>query len=307
MLADRDYMRESPRYSLRWSATVTLLIINIVVFVIQEISYGAFPPSSPNAIPPTDAWFALSLDGLKHWHLWQLFTFQFMHSGVLHLVLNCWALFMFGTVVEEVIGSRRFVTLYFLSGVMGGLLQELVAFCVPMTNHFAAPVVGASAGILGVVAAFAMIFPERQLTLLLLFIIPVKLRAKYLLLISLVLAALGMSFPKSIFGGNVAHAAHMGGILGGLFFIQYAMHWNFSWPWKRRTAQRPKRELVNVASGKFSPWNSAKNPPEEFSTTDFISREVDPILEKISAHGIHSLTERERKILDDARKKMTRP
>jgi membrane associated rhomboid family serine protease len=297
-------MREPPRYSLRWSATVTLLVINIVAFIVQEISYGVFPPASPNAIPPTDALFALSIDGLKHWHLWQIFTFQFMHSGVLHLLLNCWALFVFGREVEQVIGVRRFMTLYFLSGVMGGLFQELVAYFAQ--NYFGSAVVGASAGILGVVAAFAMIFPERQLTLLLLFVIPVKLRAKYLLLISLALAALGMTFPKSIFGGNVAHAAHMGGILGGLFFIQYAMHWNFSWPWKRRTAQRPKRELVNVASGKFSPWNSAKNPPEEFSTTDFISREVDPILEKISAHGIHSLTERERKILDDARKKMTR-
>jgi len=304
MLADRDYMREPSRHSMRWSATVTLLVINIVAFIVQTISYSSFPPASPNDIPPTDAWFALSLDGLKHWHLWQLFTFQFMHGGVLHLVLNCWGLFIFGREVEHYIGARKFIVLYLSSGIAGGLLQELAAYFWPM--YFGSAVVGASAGILGVVAAFATLFPERVITMLLFFIIPFSLRAKYLLYISLVLAALGISLPKSVFGGNVAHAAHMGGILAGLFFIRYAMYWNFSWPWKNRTAQRPKRDAVKVSSGKYSAWKRAEKPAEESSTPDFISREVDPILEKISAHGIHSLTERERKVLDDAQKKMAR-
>jgi membrane associated rhomboid family serine protease len=148
-----------------------------------------------------------------------LLTFQFLHAGWLHLILNCWALYMFGRDVEWTLGKARFITLYFSSGVVGGLFQEFVALIWP--HYFGSAVVGASAGIFGVVSAFAMLFPERPLMLLILFVIPLKMRAKYLLLINLLLTALGLSFPKSFFGGNVAHAAHLGGILTGLAFIRW--------------------------------------------------------------------------------------
>ena len=216
MLENRDYMRQQPEsYSFRWSATVVLMIVNAVIFVVQV---GVLRTSFVNQ------YLALSLDGLRHGFVWQLLSFQFLHGGILHLVMNCWALYVFGREVEWTLGLPRYLTMYFLSGVVGGLFQEFGALMASYTKsdpssvwtYFAAPVVGASAGILGVVAAFAMLFPERTLTLLIAFVIPVNLRAKYLLLFSLVMAALGISFPESVFGGGVAHAAHMGGILTGL-------------------------------------------------------------------------------------------
>ncbi|HEX4342458.1 MAG TPA: rhomboid family intramembrane serine protease [Verrucomicrobiae bacterium] len=306
MLADRQYMRE-PSYRPQMSLTVTLLIINVCAFILECFHYGT--SSGLSLIPnlPDRDWFALSLYGLKHGYVWQLITYQFMHAGLLHLLLNGWALFMFGRAIEDTLGRPRFLALYLASGIFGGLLQEFMAWIFTQSQYagvFGAPVVGASAAILGVVAAFAMLYPEQQLTLLIFYVIPVNIRAKYLLFLSLGLAALGISFPNTILGGHVAHAAHMGGILMGLIFIRYFMNWQFRWPGKRRsTAQSPPRELVG-AKAKGGTWRRAETSVEDLSPTEFISNEVDPILDKISAHGIQSLTERERKILEAARNKM---
>jgi membrane associated rhomboid family serine protease len=209
MLEDRDYMQRTPG-GFRWSATIVLLIVNVVAFILQVTVL-------PHVIH--EGYLALSLDGLKRGYVWQLLTFQFLHAGWIHLILNCWALYMFGRDVESALGKARFLTLYFSSGVVGGLFQEFVALIWP--QYFGSWVVGASAGIFGVVSAFAMLFPERQLVMLLVFVIPINMRAKYLLLINLLLTALGISFPKSFFGGHVAHAAHLGGILTGLAFIRF--------------------------------------------------------------------------------------
>lgn len=298
MLENRDYMREPESYGSRtWSATVVLLIVNAVAFVLQ---YTVLPLLIP------EGYLALSLEGLKRGFVWQLLTFQFLHSGVLHLLMNCWALFMFGREVEGILGKARFVALYFSSGVVGGLFQALVALIWP--NYFDSAVVGASAGVLGVVAAFAMLFPERVLTMLILFVIPVNMRAKYLLLLTLALAALGLSFPHSIFGGNIAHAAHLGGILTGLAFIRLREHFQFrSLEWHPFDLNRPKHAWRKVPSLKAHGWPSSKSEgSEEIPSAEFISKEVDPILDKISAHGIQSLTDRERKILDAARHKMAK-
>lgn len=283
MLENRDYMRQQPEsFGFRWSATVVLVIINAIVFVVQK---GVLHPGFVNQ------YLALSLDGGRHYYLWQFFTFQFLHGGILHLVFNCWALYMFGREVEWILGRSRYLTLYFLSGVIGGLFQEFVAMIWP--QYFGSAVVGASAGILGVVAAFAMLFPERTLTLLIAFVIPVNLRAKYLLLLSLVMAALGIAFPESEFAGGVAHAAHLGGILTGLAFIRFrADSPEISWRPSERSFKPP-------------PWAKIKREPKAPTRPEeFISKEVDPILDKISAHGMQSLTEQERKTLEAARSKM---
>jgi membrane associated rhomboid family serine protease len=209
MLQNRDYLRRMPD-GFRWSATMVLLIVNAVAFILQVTVL-------PHVIH--ESYLALSLEGLRRGYVWQLLTFQFLHAGLLHLILNCWALYMFGRDVEWTLGKARFITLYFSSGVVGGLFQEFVALIWP--NYFGSAVVGASAGIFGVVSAFAMLFPERPLVMLILFVIPLNMRAKYLLLINLLLTALGIAFPQSFFGGNVAHAAHLGGILTGLAFIRW--------------------------------------------------------------------------------------
>jgi len=298
MLGDRAYMRE-PAYRGRWSLTIWLVIVNVAAFVVQNVAYLVFPATSSFVPSAVDRIFALSVGGLKSGFVWQLLTFQFMHGGLLHLALNCFVIYMFGREVEEALGKRSFLTLYFGSGVIGGLFQVIGALL--WDTRFGGAVVGASAGAFGLVAAYATLFPERPLTLLLFFVLPVTMRARYLLLISGLMAVLGIFFG----GDNVAHAAHLGGMLTGIALVRWAGEWH--WPRFRQPFRRQSpRVLVTAHPHKTSPWRPTKpGPAEDLPAAEFISQEVDPILDKISQHGIHSLTDRERKILEAARKKMT--
>ncbi len=214
MQSERDYMQE-PRRTWRLSATIVLIALNIVAFLVQT-----------RVIPPAidEQYLELSLSGLLHGYVWQLLTYQFMHGGWLHLLLNCWALFVFGRAVEATVGKTRFLILYFSGGIVGGLFQMAAALAWPY--YFGGATVGASAGIFGVVAAFTMLFPNQRLIMLLFFVLPINMRAKTLLWVVLVLTALGISFPHSrllmsILGGNVAHFAHLGGILTGIAFSRF--------------------------------------------------------------------------------------
>jgi membrane associated rhomboid family serine protease len=300
MIGDRDYMRDEPAYRGRWSLSVWLVIVNVAAYLLQQLSYLAFPPAAIGAIPHTDALFALSLDGLKQGFVWQLLTFQLMHGGLLHLLLNCFAIFMFGRAVEEALGRRGFITLYLAGGVVGGLFQVLGALV--SERFFGGEVVGASAGAFALIAAFAVLYPERPLTLLLFFVVPINMRAKYLLIGSGLLAVLGMLVP----GSGVAHAAHLGGMLAGVAFVRWAGEWN--WPRLRLPVrQRARPVLVSSGARKASAYPPPRDDSaDELPAAEFISKEVDPILDKISAHGIHSLTDRERKTLEAARKKMAK-
>jgi membrane associated rhomboid family serine protease len=302
MLEDRHYMRR-PGFGWSWSATTVLLAINAGVFVVQSIieAFSSFP---------TNRWFALSLWGLEHGYLWQLLTYQFMHGGLLHLLLNCWAIFVFGREVENTLGRNSFLALYISSGVIGGLFQALGG--VLFRGTFAAvPVVGASACAFGLVAAFATLYPEQPLMMLVYLIIPVRMRAKFLLLISGLLALAGLAFPGLLgflgLGRNIAHAAHLGGMVTGILFVRYAIHWRWRWPRFRHSRTQTLRPLVHARSRTQKLWSQMQGGREaDLPPDQFVSKEVDPILDKISAHGIQSLTERERRILETAREKMVR-
>ncbi len=309
MLDDRDYMRQ-PVYRDRprvpqMSFTIALLIVNAIVFLIECAVYG-YPLRFP--VDPADSYFALSVEGLKQGFVWQLLTYQFMHAGVLHILLNGWAIYVFGHAIEQTLGPKKFLVLYFSSGVIGGLVQMLGALVWP--SHFGTAVVGASAAALGLVAAFAALYPERELTLLLFFVLPVTLRAKYLLwgtaLLSLFCILLPDSWLAMSVGGNIAHAAHLGGMLTGVIFIRQFVQGRWL-QWKFPARRAALRKLVNVRTAKSGSWrSSAGKPDEEESTDQFVKSEVDPILDKISAHGIQSLTAREREILEKARTRMTK-
>jgi len=309
MLEDRDYMRQTDYYRSGLSLTVALLMANVLVFLVECLL-----SPTPMRLRPDNAffyqYFALSLEGLEHGYVWQLFTYQFMHSSLLHIFLNCWAIYVFGRVLEEALGPGKFLALYFSSGVVGGLVQMLGAFVWP--GHIGLePVVGASAAALGLVAAFAALYPEQELTLLLFFVLPVTLRAKYLLWGTALLSLCCILFPDSglamLIGGNIAHAAHLGGMLMGVVFVRHFIQGRWQWPpWGTALLRRVRpREFVTTRAGKGKFWRSAANQPEEdLSTDEFVKSEVDPILDKISAHGIQSLTAREREILEKARSKM---
>lgn len=209
-----------PRRRWRLSVTLVLIALNIIAYLVQKSVL-------PHVIDR--GYLELSLWGIAHGYFWQLLTYQFMHAGWVHLLLNCWALFVFGRPVEWAVGKSRFLVVYFLSGIFGGLLQVMACYLWPhyyfgggfYEGTFYGGTVGASAGLFGIIASFTMLFPEQPLYMLLFFVIPLKLRAKTLLAVLLVTTGLGISFPRSILGGNVAHFAHLGGILCGLAFSRF--------------------------------------------------------------------------------------
>jgi membrane associated rhomboid family serine protease len=270
-----------------------IIAINVAVFIMQE----AITMYAPSREPALIHFLALSREGVLSGFLWQFVTFQFLHGDFLHILVNMLVIFFIGREMEMTLGRMGFLTLYLASGVLGGVLQVLLAF---VSRYFDVPVIGASAGAAGLVAAFATLFPQRHLTLLLFFVLPVSFRARTLLWIAIGISLFGILIPS----GKIAHAAHMGGILGGVLFVRHFAHGGFQ-GW---FPARPRRREVVVARSPGSAFlrRSRPAPPQDLPPAEFISREVDPILDKISAHGIHSLTERERHILEAARARMGR-
>lgn len=302
-LADRYYMRDGPR-QFPLSATTILMIVLVAVFALQCVNDVYLHSRA-------EGWLALTTDGLRHGWVWQLLTFQFLHNGLLHVVFNLIVLWWTGTFAEGVLGKRRFLTAYFIFGAAGGMFQGALMLLFPA--HFGESVVGASAGVSGLLALFALL--ERNSTVRLNFILPIP--AIVLLWIT---AGISLFFtlvptPREM---GVAHAAHLGGILAGVAWVKLGWHRDYiQLPWvgwigrcRRWTplqSRQRKRELVRAASVRGQPWRQPPADPElNLPAEEFISREVDPILDKISAHGIQSLTERERKILEAARKKMAK-
>lgn len=209
--------------------TMALIALNIAVFGVQTWMqhHSKFP---------FDEWFALSRDGLRQGHWWQLITFQLLHAPMAHplswntlryldlpwhLLLNCWGIFVFGPPLEAVLGKSRTAATYFLSGIVGGAFQILT--WVLLKERFEHHVVGASAGVLGLLAAFTQLFPDARMTVLLFFVIPLRMTANRLLTLATVLTVVGMVFPNQLLGAHVAHAAHLGGLIAGLVFIRLFM------------------------------------------------------------------------------------
>lgn len=295
MLEDRDYMRP-PSYEPRVSVTVSLLIINVIVYIVQLIGINFLKAGQFE-----DSYFALSLNGLKHGFVWQLLTFQFMHAGLLHLLLNSVALFLFGRAVEASIGARQFITLYFSSGVIGGLVQMLYTLIFRLSPDIS--VVGASAGVMGLAGAFALLNWGIPFTIFFYFF-PVTINGKILFWVSLAFAVIGVMTPMS----GVADAAHLGGLLTGFFYVRQIVQGRWHLPqWHLPVRQAPPREFAARRAGKKSAWGSGAIPPDEdLSADEYLQKEVDPILDKISARGIQSLTQREREILEKARSRMNK-
>lgn len=283
MLEDRDYMRQPAFYRPRVSFTVLILIANAIVFIAQLIASHSLQGQEI-----LDEYFVLSIGGLEHFYLWQLLTFQFMHAGLIHIILNSIVIYFFGRVVETAVGGTKFLTLYFSAGVIGGLLQMLFGFLFPGTIGSA--IIGASAGAAGLISAFAVLNWRQPFTLFIYFF-PVTMRGRTLFLGSIAVVLIMMLSPL---GRGVANVAHLGGILTGFIFARYLISKNWSFP-----------KIPFFSRKEKSFWRSQKTDAD-LSAEEFLQKEVDPILEKISAHGIHSLTRREREILEKARVKINR-
>lgn len=290
-------MREPEESRWAWAASPTklLLAVNTAVFLLQLIDRNYLHTSFEKL-------FALSPDGLRHGWVWQLFTFQFLHFSLLHFLFNALGLWFLGRAIENTLGRARFWEIYFLGGTMGGLLQSGLGLLSP--QHFGGVTMGASAGLMGLLAIFCLVFRNAQL--LLFFVIPV--RAYYVLIGSLGIAAVMLLFPSE--NGGVAHAAHLGGLLAGMAYYQWILRPErrlFDWRAFGLLAPRPRGSRRSVTLGRMMASRRARAAEVvELPTEEFISKEVDPILDKISQHGIQSLTDHEKKILEAARSKMAR-
>lgn len=300
MLDDRSYM-QNPYQPKTYSAVVALIIINVAVFLLKLFTL-------PAGIPPVATvwgkYFFLSQVGLTSGFLWQFITFQFIHGGFLHILFNCWGLYLFGRSIEESQGKAVFFRVYFISGVAGGILHVLIAWAM-YGNAVPAYMIGASAGVYGLIAVFARLWPD---TPLMMFPFPITIKVKHLFFILLAIAGLGLIFSQD---SSVSHAGHFGGAVAGLLYVHFVIEGR-PFPWNIPASgasgkMRGAPPMSKVGSVLKRVGKSGKSGKEGggMSEEEFISREVDPILEKISAHGIHSLTEKERKILESARSRLS--
>jgi len=193
----------------------TLLLINVGAYALQVLLGDA--PLLRLALWP---WGADKLYGAPPFEIWQLLTYGFLHGGWTHLFFNMFALYMFGPDIEDLFGSRRFLY-YYLACVVGAALVQLAVMY--WIFHSAVPTVGASGGVFGLLLAYGMAFPRRQLMLL---FPPIPMPA-WLFVTLYGVAELFMG----VFGTNqgVAHFAHLGGMAAGYLLIRY---------WRRHPLRR---------------------------------------------------------------------
>jgi len=289
------------RFSVFPPVIKNLLIINAAVFFFQLVA-GNFMIGGQPGMHVLNDWFALNplVEG-ANFQVWQLITYQFMHAGFMHIFFNMFMLWMFGMEIENIMGSKKFLYYYLICGVAAGLAQLFIApiFSPP------AQTIGASGAVYGVMIAFALMFPDRLIFLW--FLIPIK--AKYLI---------GLLFVLEIFwignaGDDVAHLAHLGGAIAGFIFIMLdkkidvTLKHMFNKSYYRTTEKPPnifsgiterfRKKDDEVKEAKF--YDIKDNVDEEIT-----QEEIDKILDKISKSGYQNLTEKEKKTLFEASKKM---
>jgi membrane associated rhomboid family serine protease len=146
--------------------------------------------------------------------LWQLVTYMFLHGNVAHILFNMLALWMFGTELERMWGTRAFVRYYFIVGVAAGVSTILVSSALPFAARtFYTTTIGASGAIYGLLLAYGLSFPNRPILMYFVFPIP----AKYFVMI---LGAIALLMSVSDSGGGVAHITHLGGLLAGYLLLR---------------------------------------------------------------------------------------
>ncbi len=271
----------------------TLLISNTIIWLLTD-----FFPFSINNVPVNSVimkFFALWPWGPNFWP-WQLLTYMFLHGGFGHLFFNMLALWMFGMELENLWGSKRFLTYYLLCGLGAGVTNLIV----PVMLGEGAPTVGASGAVFGVLVAFGMLFPDRPIYIY--FLLPI--RAKYFvtayILLELFYGVYGMQ-------SGVAHFAHLGGAAVGFVLTMMTMRgYSIADLWNVMKGEFPHRRAKKlshdeVLDARFYDITSGK--PLD-SDNDVDQEVIDAILDKINRSGYQSLTDEEKKILNDASRKI---
>lgn len=284
----------------RQSTTALKWIIGAIVvgFILESIALRWFSNLSignffPHAI-------ALSPETFRHGFVWTLISYSLLHAPdqFLHILGNLLAIYFLGRELLPSIGSRRFAGIYLVAVVLGGLTW------LGCNWTHGGQLIGASAAVCGLLVVFACLNPERPITLLLFFVLPITVRPKYLVWALLAFELFGLLFleiPKAAASLNIAHSAHIGGMLAGWIYFRF-MHFN-DW-----SSSGTATDIELPKWFRKAPKNSA---PTSAYTVNLENREnlrteIDRILDKINSEGFVSLTTEEKRLLDNAKNQLSR-
>lgn len=271
-----------------------LLITNVALYVFLMF-FGLFRIQGEPIGPTISYIFALYPLG-GGFQIYQLVTYMFMHGGLMHLLFNMFALWMFGMELENLWGAKKFLQYYLICGVGAGLANLLIA---PLFGAVG-PTVGASGAIYGVLLAFGMLFPDRPIFLY--FLLPIKARYFVILYIVLELYA-GITGTTN----GIAHFAHLGGAAVGFAYLlidQRRIPFRALWE-KSRERHAARERVAEYSIRREEEISDAKFYDIRGDQEDRVDQErIDEILDKISQSGYQSLSEAEKKILFEASKKL---
>jgi membrane associated rhomboid family serine protease len=219
--------------------------------------------------------FGLSVAGIQKHHWWSLLTYAFLHGSPVHLLVNMLMLYFLGSELERELGRRHFILLFLLSGLLGGLGWLL------LTWPYEGVCVGASGALFGLLGGYATLFPSREVTLLLFFIFPITMRAWVL---AVVLGTVQFFLMISPGTGGVAYSAHVAGGLAGALYVLAL----FRRAWAREGWERGRARLNDIAAIRQAEADRQRRG------------EVDRLLDKVAQQGLHTLSDAERRTLDQA-------
>jgi len=259
-------------------AIKAIIITNVIVFLFQNTAFGPvlttfgalWPIGSHNA-------------GGLTFQIWQPVTYLFLHGSFTHIFFNMFALWMFGTEIENYWGTKNFVTYYFICGIGGAFINLLATIGSPY------PTIGASGAVFGILLAFGMMFPDRYIYLY--FLLPIK--TKYFVAgYALIEFISGLGNRSMGSGSDIAHFAHLGGMLVGFIYIMI-----------RRNDGSIARMFRNVSLPKLPKKPKGPELWQGGKDDDVSEAEIDRILDKISSRGYDSLTTEEKRTLLKAGKR----
>lgn len=277
-------------------AVKNLILANVAVFVVQTLS----GMKAPGRLDPVTEYLAFVPQlAIFQFEIWRFFTYMFLHGGMFHLLFNMFALWMFGTQIERLWGSRTFLLYYLLCG-LGGSLTYGVFNLNPDATATYDIMLGASGAVYGILLAYGMTFPDA--VILMFMIIPMK--AKYAVILFGLIEL--MSIPR---GGSVAHLAHLGGMVAGFVFLRVTAPSlgrtgrglsDLGGAWRRTRTKRKIKVVTPPRGDAQGPGGQGSAKSADFKSSDFKSadqKEIDRILDKISREGLQSLSDEEQDIL----------
>ena len=221
---------------------VKKIIIACVGIYFLQVVLGAFSPETEGYLI---TFGALIPAAVVHGWIWQLVTYSFLHASVGHVLINMLMLWMFGAQQEQDWGSKKFLEFYLFCVVGAAFTTIAVAYWPTTVSHIGIPTIGASGGVYGVLAAFGLLYGDREIFM---FPLPFMMKAKYMVLIMVFLVVIATFQPSQ----GVANFAHLGGLLFGFLYVkfvprrgltfgaseQYFNLRNSYYRWKRRRAAR---------------------------------------------------------------------